>query len=187
MGDVTGLVQGMGKPPAVREALAKEGVDVPDGAPPVRIRAATMDDLDGLRTMLSRLSRETIYQRFHMPYPRVPDWMPALLLGANRPGARSFVAVIGDEVVAHAMYAAPEQGESEAAVVVEDAWQALGIGTLLLRELADSARSRGVDALLFASFIENRRVPRLVRSVFAEASYEIRDGLRMVRTPLRPD
>ena len=33
--------------------------------------------------MFSRLSSETIYRRFHTPYPRVPEWLLELLMDAG--------------------------------------------------------------------------------------------------------
>jgi hypothetical protein len=35
--------------------------------PEIRIRPVSYGDEDGLRAMLSRLSRETIHKRFHLP------------------------------------------------------------------------------------------------------------------------
>ena len=43
------------------------------GARVVSVRPAAPGDREGLAGMLSRLSGRTIYERFHAPYPRVPD------------------------------------------------------------------------------------------------------------------
>jgi len=49
----------------------------------VYIRVATVLDREKLRVMFARSSPETIYRRFHMPYPEVPEWMVALMLAAD--------------------------------------------------------------------------------------------------------
>src|SRR4028119_1073634 len=70
----------------------------------VSVRVATPRDGEKLRGMFSRVSFETIYRRFHMPYPDVPEWMLALMLDANHLDKEALVAVADEEIVGHAMY-----------------------------------------------------------------------------------
>ena len=70
----------------------------------VYIRVATAQDGEKLRAMFSRASSETIYKRFHVPYPEVPEWMVALMLGTDHHDEESLVAVAEEKIVAHAMY-----------------------------------------------------------------------------------
>ncbi len=94
----------------------------------VRVRVLLAEDHERLRAMFSRVSPETIYRRFHTPYPHVPEWMTEFLMEADRRGGRSVVAVVGEEIVGHAMRSRPEAGEAEVAIVVEDRWQGSGVG-----------------------------------------------------------
>lgn len=150
----------------------------------VDVRTVTSRDEKGLREMFSRLSPETIYLRFHMPYPSVPEWMLGLFL--NPGGGQSLVATVGDEVVGHAMYARTGDGrEAEAALVVEDAWQSRGVGKLLLSRLAESAGERGIGAFDFEVLGENRRMLGLADAVFSETRRRMKDGSYHVRAPLR--
>ena len=142
------------------------------------------DDHQGLRAMFSRVSSETIYRRFHTPYPRVPEWIPEFLMDSDRRGGRSLVAVVGEEIVGHAMCALPEAGEAEVAIVVEDRWQSRGVGKLLLFELAEDAKGQGVEDFVCIFLIENRVVPRLVDSVFSDARYSLKEGTRLARASL---
>ena len=88
----------------------------------VSIRVATPRDAERLRTMFSRLSSETIYLRFHIPYSEVPEQMLGLMLEVDHPDKESLVAVAQEEIVGHAMYARLGGGtEAEMAIVVEDA------------------------------------------------------------------
>jgi GNAT superfamily N-acetyltransferase len=132
----------------------------------------------------TEVSSETIYRRFHTPYPSVPEWMPESLMNADRRGGRSLVAVVGEEIVGHAMCARPKAGEAEVAIVVEDQWQGRGVGKLLLFELAEDAKGRGVEAFVCMFLGENRVVPRLVDSVFSDAKYRIKEGTRLARASL---
>jgi GNAT superfamily N-acetyltransferase len=158
----------------------------------VSVRGFVAGDEEGLRAMFRQLSPETIYLRFHMPYPHVPEALAVHL--ARHSGGRSVVAIAGEEVVGHAMYAGEARSEAEAAVVVEDGWQGRGIGKRLLTELARRAAGRGIETLTGVALGENRRVLGLVDAVFAgpryrigSGSYDIRMPLEGLRTPARPE
>lgn len=152
----------------------------------VSIRAVASGDEDRLRRMFSRLSGDAIYRRFHLPYPRVPEWMSSYLADEERFGGRSLVAAVGDEVVGHAMYAVQENDrEAEMAIVVEDRWQARGVGTRLLYRLAADARSRGIEVFDYEILGENRAALRLISAVFATFGAEHGGGYCTVSAPLQ--
>jgi GNAT superfamily N-acetyltransferase len=151
----------------------------------VCVRAVSSGDEVGLRGMFSRLSKKTIYQRFHMPYPRVPEWALTSFTRADYQAA-SLVAVVGAEIVGHAIYVRSDSGhDAEFALVVEDRWQSRGVGKLLLSELAERARHRGVETFTGEVLGENRRVLRLLNAVFVEVNHLMKDGVYHVRVPLR--
>lgn len=159
---------------------------MPDGIE-VRVRTATPDDVEKIGDMFARLSPRTIYERFHIPYQRVPEWAPAQFTGAGHRDGEFLIAVVAEEVVGHAMYVRPDGGlEAEIAVVVEDGWQSRGVGKLLLRELAERARRRGVEGFTGVALAENRRVLALIRSLFSDAGYAVEDGSYNIHMPLRP-
>lgn len=81
---------------------AGEGIAVSDG-PEVLIRPVSPGDEDRLREMLSRLSRETIHKRFHLPIPRVPEWALAYLTDVDHYEKESLAALVGNEIVGQAM------------------------------------------------------------------------------------
>jgi GNAT superfamily N-acetyltransferase len=139
------------------------------------IRPVLPEDEQGLRRMLSRLSRESIHLRFHAPLPRAPEWAAAMFTNSDRRYGESLVAVADGEVVGHAMYV--REGDSaEFAIVVEDRCQARGIGKQLLSALAESAGREGVKCFTGAVLGENRRMFGLLRSVFERVGYAMEDG-----------
>lgn len=153
----------------------------------VRVRPVSPEDEEGLRRMLSRLSRESVYLRFHAPLPRAPEWAAAMFANSDRRYGGSLVAVADGEVVGHAMYVRLDAGDSaEFAIVVEDRCQARGIGKLLLSALAERARREGVKTLTGAVLGENRSMFGLLRSVFERVRYAMEDGAYAVSVPL-PD
>lgn len=152
----------------------------------VAIREASPADRDGLRGMLSRLSSETIYMRFHIPYPNLLERPLVLMLGTDRDDTQVLLAVSEGEVVGHGMYVRLEEGgdEAEVAIVVGDRWQARGIGKLLLRKLAEDAWCRGVEAFVGTVLPENRRMLGLLGTAFAQPSYEFSYGVYQFRALL---
>jgi GNAT superfamily N-acetyltransferase len=150
---------------------------------PVSVRDLSAGDKPGLRALFGRLSGDTIYKRFHMPFPRVPEPMLVHLMG--HAGGRSLVAVAEGEIVGHALYAGGPDGEAEVAVVVEDGWQSRGIGKLLLAGLARKAAGRGVEAFTAVALGENRRVLGLAGAVFAGARHTLKGGTYEMFMPLR--
>ena len=151
----------------------------------VCIRAVSLEDGEPLRQMFSRLSRESLYQRFHMSYPSVPEWAVALFMGVHGPRGTSVVATAGDKIVGHAMYATSEDGRSaEIGILVEDEWQRRGIGRLLLSKLAAAARHQRIEAFTGVVLGQNRAMMRLVTAVFTGARSTARGGQYEVYAPL---
>ena len=149
----------------------------------VLVRPVSPEDEEGLRRMLSRLSRESVQMRFHAPLPQAPEWAVAMFANSDRRYGESLVAVAAGEVVGHAMYVREGDG-AEFAIVVEDRCQARGIGKLLLSALAERAGREGIKCFTGAVLGENRRMFDLVRSVFAKVGYAMEDGAYAVSAPL---
>ena len=153
--------------------------------PGIRVRALLPEDADGLRLMFSRLSRETLYRRFHAPYPRVPEWALDLLLGVERYSGESVVAVASGEIVGHAMYVpSPDGCEAEVAVVVEDSWQSKAVGKLLLSALAARARQRGIGSFTGTVLGENRRALDFFLTMSSEVRRDIKGGTYQLRAAI---
>jgi GNAT superfamily N-acetyltransferase len=151
----------------------------------VLVRSASREDEEGLRRMLSRLSRESVHLRFHAPLPRAPDWAVAMFVNSDRRYGESLVAVAGGEVVGHAMYAREDGSDTaEFAIVVEDRCQDRGIGKQLLSALAKSAGHEGVRCFTGAVLGENRQMFGLLRSAFERVGYAMEDGTYLVSAPL---
>jgi GNAT superfamily N-acetyltransferase len=169
-----------------RPQIDAQGKVVGPDARTVLIRVATPDDKEKLRRMFSRLSSESIYSRFHHSYRRVPEQMLDLMLDVDHHAKESLVALAQEEIVGHAMYAElADSGDAEVAFVVEDDWQSKGVGKLLLSQIAEKARCRGVETFTGQVLGENRRVLGLLNAVFAEVGHGISHSLYHFSVPLR--
>jgi GNAT superfamily N-acetyltransferase len=149
-----------------------------------RIRPVKPDDAAGLRGMFDRLSKESVYRRFHTPYERVPDRFAGHLVDPAAFGGGALVAVAAGEVVGHAMYAPDGVSCAEVAVVVEDAWQGQGVGKRLLARLAEAAADQGVGTFMCSTLGDNRRVLGLARSVLSGVRSTAGNGRCEIRASL---
>ncbi len=152
--------------------------------PEVQIRPFSPGDEGGLREMLSRLSGETVHRRFHLPMPHVPEWMLASLTDTDHNDKEALVALVCGEIVGHAMFARQKAREAEMAIVVEDRWQSRGIGSFLLRRLAEEAGRRGTKSFTGTVLGENRDALRFFSSVLSKTKFEIKNGVYHLHLPL---
>src|SRR5204863_10118088 len=104
------------------------------------VREITLDDVDRLRRMFSRLSPDTVYRRFFSPVNEPRRSALVWLAAVDHDSRDALVALDGDEIVAVARYdSRPGARTAEIAVTVEDAWQHRGIGGRLTKRLAGRA------------------------------------------------
>lgn len=147
------------KPPAEAEV-----VTLRDGTT-VTIRPIRPDDAPRLQEGFERLSPESIFFRFLGHRKELPHAEAVHLATVDYRTRMAFVATReheGDErligVARYAVIEPADQGVAEAAIVVGDAHQGLGLGTILLKRLVRYARSQGVRAFLATIRHDNVRI-----------------------------
>ncbi|NEK56419.1 GNAT family N-acetyltransferase [Geodermatophilus sabuli] len=152
----------------------------------VPTRPVRPDDGPRFCRLWSRLSRETVYRRFHAPLVAPPPGALPHLVAVDHDRREALVAVVGDEVVGVARYdrSPADPATAEVAVVVEDGWQGVGVGRQLLGELLDLARRRGVCAVTASVQADNDRVVALVRRLLPAATLRVEAGSYAVSSPL---
>jgi GNAT superfamily N-acetyltransferase len=146
-----------------------EAVTLRDGTVAV-VRPIRPDDAPRLQGLFSRLSPESIWLRFLSHAQELSDEEAERLANVDYDRRMALVATVDrggqEEVIAEARYAqipAAEPGLAEAAIVVEDRYQGLGLGSLLLHQLADYARGRGFSAFLATLRQDNYRILRFIQ------------------------
>jgi len=133
----------------------------------VHIRPIRVDDEPRLLALFDRLSMSSRYQRFFSRLSRLPqswlhhfanvDYRERLALVAERPSGATL------DIVGVARYEPSDTPETrEIALVVEDRWQARGLGGILLDELLRAGHARGVAKFRAFVLAENRRMLALI-------------------------
>ena len=152
---------------------------------PVTTRPVRPDDAPLFCRLWDRLSPETVYRRFHAPL-RSPPVDTHRLVEVDHDLREALVAVVGGEVIGVARYDRPpaDPASADVAVVVEDAWQGVGIGRQLLGELTELAARRGVRSLTADVQADNDRMVGLLRRLLPGARLTPEHGVYAVHSAL---
>lgn len=137
-----------------------------DGATAL-VRVARPEDREGLREFFDRLSPESKRRRFFSESAPSPTLIE-LLCDCSDPSTRLTLVVLRTvkgkpAIIATGSYLARDAASAELAIVVEDAFQGRGLGTLLLERLAILAVRHGLTRLWALTLAENRRIIEVLR------------------------
>jgi RimJ/RimL family protein N-acetyltransferase len=134
---------------------------------PLEIRALTADDRERLLRAFEELSEQTRYERFLGPKPRLSAAELTFLTEIDHRHHEALAAIDPSDgrLVGVARYVTwPGQpGTADLACVVSDAWQGMGIGTLLTCRLVALAACNGILRLTASTFAANARARALLR------------------------
>ncbi len=157
--------------PADRILLLRDGSEV-------RMRSAGPSDAPLVAALHARCSPDARRSRFLSPTPRLAsDQLDELLHGETGRG-QAIMAVTADGGSAVGLVTLDLHGPGAArfAVLVENAWQGRGLGTALLRRVADVAVEHGVTELTGVARTEDLSITRLLRRAGLRPSAEIVNG-----------
>jgi len=174
------------------DSLDPQTITLKDGKR-MTMRAIRPDDADDLQESFQRLSVQSIYLRFLSHKKELTDEETRQLATVDYTSRMAFVAISTennqDVVVGVARYAildAEHPETAEAAVVVMDKYQGLGIGRQLLQRLVIYARSKGIQWLRGNLQVGNDRMLLLVKrsglpheTRFVEGIWEVSIDLRV--------
>jgi RimJ/RimL family protein N-acetyltransferase len=141
----------------------------------VRLRAIRPDDEPRLMALCRRLSPRTVYERFFSFRPLLPQQAHAFA-NVDYRQRMAIVAEVDDrrepELVGVARYGPSDEGTADIGLVVADAWQGLGLGSLLLQEILHAGEQRGIHEFSAEVLTDNRRA----LSLFARHTTHAADG-----------
>jgi len=142
----------------------------------VLIRAVRPDDAAGLAEAFEQLSETSRYRRFFSVKPHLSERSLAYFTEVDHHDHEALVALApgsGRLVgVARFIRISAEPDQAEVAVTVIDSWQQRGVGTALLRELAQRAADEGIRHFTAEILAENRPMLTLARRLgSAETAY----------------
>jgi len=155
------------------------------GRAPVLLRPAEKTDLAAIAAMHERCGFQTLFLRYLAGTRGPSDAQLQRLLSPSRGAALVAETIHSGQIVALGNLIG--EGElSEAAVLVEDAWQRKGIGTALLRRMISAADALGLRAIVMHTHAGNKAMRRTVRRVRPDARFEMDSGLVTATIGLAP-
>ena len=139
---------------------------------------------------IGRASPDSIYRRFMTPLPRLSSTQIAYLLGVDHRDHEALLAIDedGGEAVAVGRFVrlADSPSAAEAAVLVIDEWQGLGLGKAVCRLLAQRARQLGIERFEGTMLADNRAMRAVLESL-GEIRLVSREGTSVTFTVSLPD
>jgi RimJ/RimL family protein N-acetyltransferase len=145
------------------------------------IRALRTADTEGLLAALDRMSDESIYRRFFGPRRELTEEEVAYYTKVDFKNHVALVAVLeedgGELIVGGARCIVTSPGTAEVAFAVDDPHQGRGIGAMLLRHLAVTARRIGVTQLYAEVLPSNTAMLKVFERSGLRASSEREPGV----------
>ena len=136
----------------------------------VTVRALRKEDAGLERDFIRNLSPESRWMRFLGQIGDPSDSLIRKLTELDYQHDMAFIALSNEGGITHEVgvsrYSLAPDGQScECAVTVADVWQRKGLGTILMRDLIDVARRRGIRSMFSIDANENERMRELARDL----------------------
>jgi RimJ/RimL family protein N-acetyltransferase len=138
----------------------------------IEIRALRPDDRDDMQAAVDRTGMQSLQRRFFAVKRGFSEKEVTYFMNVDFSNHVA-LAVLADEdgrpvIIGGGRYIIVEPGRAEIAFMVIDAYQGLGIGTLLMRHLAAIARGAGLKELIAEVLPENSAM----RKVFGKFGFK---------------
>ena len=144
------------------------------------------DDAARLERLFHRLSAETLYRRFFTPVVRPDPKMLEYLCAVDHHDREAVVALVDDEIIGVARFdrLTGDAVTAEVAVVVEDAWQGVGVGRHLMQALGRAATRAGITTFSADVLASNDAPVKLARAVAPLVEVSFEEGQTHLMIPL---
>jgi GNAT superfamily N-acetyltransferase len=144
-----------------------------------QVRHVHDDDRDAIVAFLAGLSMETMYRRF-FSLPRVDERLVSMVAHPSECCSTALIALEGSEIVGLASYdrLADDPTRADVAVVIADAWQHRGVGSVLMRKLSGAAHHAGIERFTATMLSDNRPIVDFVHRNAPAASLHF-DGTEL--------
>ncbi len=130
----------------------------------VHVRPIRPSDDIGLVEFHRGLSDQSVYRRFFFVHPTLSTPEIEHFTHVDYTDRLALVAEDAGRIVAVGRYErTPGTAEAEVAFVVTDAYQGRGIATVLLAQLVDAARDRGIEVFTAETLAENHAMLAVFR------------------------
>jgi GNAT superfamily N-acetyltransferase len=152
----------------------------------VQIRALEFADRDALLALDDHVSDRSLYRRFFIVSRHAADVYVDQLLRPCSADHQALVGLVDGELVGIASYERLDAVSAEIAVLIEDRYQHMGIGTQLIAQLASVARRNGIRRLVADVLTGNSPMIALVRQLALPTSIRAEGDTVVMSLELEP-
>jgi acetyltransferase len=155
----------------------------------VRFRIAMPNDIKGMYQFFNCLSSETIYNRFFTYIKPISiDFIQQYVTIGHNCGI-SIIGLLeesnGERMIAEARFVKSSKNLSaEFALVVDEQYQKLGIGTYIYILLTKMAKSSGVNSLIAEVLPYNSKVLTIVKMKGRKVKWNLTNGIYQLIIPI---
>jgi RimJ/RimL family protein N-acetyltransferase len=136
----------------------------------VKIRPLAATDRDALLTLNDHVSDRSLYRRFFIVSRPAADAYVDQLLRPSSADHHVLVGLVDGELVGVASYERVDAASAEIALLIEDRYQHIGIGTRLIEELVSAAQRCGIRRLVADVLTGNSSMIAMVRQLAVPTS-----------------
>jgi GNAT superfamily N-acetyltransferase len=158
----------------------RAGVDL------IHIRAVEATDRDALLTLNDHVSDRSLYRRFFIVSRHAAVAYVDQLLRPSSIDHQALVGLVDGELVGVASYERSGTARAEIAVLIEDRYQHMGIGTKLIEALVDIARRDGIRQLVADVLTGNSPMIAMVRQLGLPTSIRAEGDTVVMSLTLEP-
>ncbi|MBE9501660.1 MAG: GNAT family N-acetyltransferase [Chloroflexi bacterium] len=157
----------------------------------LHLRPIQPEDAERLLALFYRLSRHTVYLRFHHVLNQMSKEEVQRFCTVDYDDTFAVVATLGEGteqkiIAVGRYYRLPRRDAAEVALVVEDVYQGKGIGTHLLEQLAIVARETGIRFFEGEVLAENMEMMNVLKESGFQVVQELEYGVYRVVSPIAP-
>ena len=151
------------------------------------LRPIQPSDADNLQKMHRKQSESSVYLRYFTYKSALTPKELKRFTQVNHVDRTAFVVLRGEDIIGVGRYdRLDDPGEAEVAFNISDAYQGMGVGSILLEHLAAAARENDIARFSAEVLPENRKM----LTVFAEAGYAVKrhfdEGVVMLEFSIDP-
>lgn len=148
----------------------------------ISFRAMNPTDEPATRDLFYSLSQETIYYRYMQHLKRIPRKQLQNFVYVDHRNEVAIVGTIpaahGEEIIAIGRYYLDQKtNRAEVAFVVRDNWQNRGIGTFIMKHLANIARRNAIAGFTAEVLHDNKPMQAVINHSGFKVRSQVRDGV----------
>ena len=155
----------------------------------VRVRPALLEDLDSLEALFARLSANSVRMRFHGS-TSPSRAMLKRFADVDYEKSLSLIAETGlgeqTRSIALATYVQIDEKRAEMALVVDDAFQGLGLGSVLIEHLGEAAAEAGISTFEAEVLASNADMLEVLRNLDLPIQTSLSAGVVHEEFPTSP-